>query len=77
MPAILDVPSHRKRKNQVNTRLSDEAVAILHAAQDRFGLTYTGVMEMALRELQRAFKLEINPLIHGPHATGSRGGAGD
>jgi hypothetical protein len=68
--------SHRRRKNQINTRLSDEAVAILHAAQDRFGLTYTGVMEMALRELRQVYQLQINPLIHGPHVSREPGKEG-
>lgn len=60
------VEPHRRRKNQINTRLSDQAVAIIHATQERFGLTYTGVMEMALRELARTHNIKPNPLAHGP-----------
>lgn len=46
-------------KAQLNTRVSEEAHALIRLFQDRFGLSQSGVIEMLLREKARADKISL------------------
>lgn len=56
-------------RDQINVRLSDDAVAILYALQDHFGISQAALFEMMLREKARAERLNVNELVHQARGT--------
>jgi antitoxin component of RelBE/YafQ-DinJ toxin-antitoxin module len=51
-------------RDQINVRASDEAVSILYALQDRWGISQAAIIEMLLRKAARDEGLEVNELVH-------------
>ena len=68
-PSVARLISERRasmpsRRDQINVRASDEAVAILYALQDHWGISQAAIIEMLLRKASREEKLEMNSLMH-------------
>jgi hypothetical protein len=66
------MPGGLSVRDQVNVRLSDEAIAILYALQDHYGISQSAVFEILLREKARAEGIKPNPLVHSGSGTAKR-----
>jgi hypothetical protein len=62
-------PGGESSRDQVNVRLSDDAVAILYALQDHYGVSQAAVFEMLLRDRARTEGITPNMLAHAPRGT--------
>jgi hypothetical protein len=59
-----NMPGIESVKDQVNVRLSDNAIAILHALTEYYGISQAAVFEMLLRDKARAEGIRPDPLVH-------------
>lgn len=58
-------PERVHTRDQVNVRISDDAIAILYALQDYYGISQAALFEILLRDKARSIHdLKINPLVH-------------
>ena len=63
------------KRDQINVRLSDEAIGILYALQEWYGCSQAAVFEMLLRDRARqeaAKGFTVNPLVHRPSGAARR-----
>jgi hypothetical protein len=66
------MPGGQSLRDQVNVRLSDEAITTLYALQDHLGISQSAIFEMLIREkgrTERANGMIVNPLKHSPRGT--------
>jgi hypothetical protein len=57
-------PDGAGRKDQINIRASAEAISIMNALQEYWGISQAGIVEMLLREKARELGIKPNPLAH-------------
>jgi predicted transcriptional regulator len=54
---VMKKPTQKRTKTATSFRLSDESLAKIAKLQERFGISATAVVEMAVREMARKAKV--------------------